>query len=45
MLITPHSGTIKFQKEVEDWRRPRNFNKAQGEAEHLIEFADKNGVR
>ena len=34
-----------FQKEVEDWRRPKNFNKALGEAQHLIESADMNEVK
>ena len=32
------------QKEIEEWRRPRNFNKALGEAQHLIEYADMNKV-
>lgn len=29
-------------EEVADWRRPKNFNKALGEAQHLIESADMN---
>jgi len=29
-------------REIEDWRRPKNFNKALGEAQHLIENADLN---
>ena len=33
-----------FQKEIEEWRRPRNFNKALGEAQHLIDYADMNKV-
>ncbi|KAK3731137.1 hypothetical protein QZH41_018339, partial [Actinostola sp. cb2023] len=33
------------EKEVEDWRRPKNFNKAQEEAQHLIEHADLNKDR
>ena len=33
-----------LQKEVEVWRRPKNFNKALGEAQHLIENADMNKV-
>ena len=33
-----------FQKEMEEWRRPKNFNKALGEAQHLIEYADMNKV-
>ena len=32
------------QKEVEEWRRPKNYNKALGEAQHLIENADLNKV-
>lgn len=32
------------QKEIEEWKRPRNFNKALGEAQHLIEYADMNKV-
>ena len=33
-----------WQREIEDWRRPKNFNKALGEAQHLIENADLNKV-
>lgn len=36
-----HDGFLNL-KEIEEWRRPRNFNKALGEAQHLIENADMN---
>ncbi|XP_058940838.2 calumenin-A [Pocillopora verrucosa] len=36
-----HDGFLNL-KEMEEWRRPKNFNKALGEAQHLIEYADMN---
>ena len=40
-----HICLCMFQEEVADWRRPKNFNKALGEAQHLIESADMNEVK
>ncbi len=33
-----------LQDEVEEWKRPEDFNKAALEAKHLIDIADENKV-
>ena len=34
-----------IKDEVEEWKRPEDFNKAALEARHLIEMADEDQVR